>query len=437
GDYYWVDANAAPRYENGEIVGFMSVRRKPSRDQVSAASDLYRKILSGKVAFPKSDKSKISIRAKMWIKMTATTLLTLGIALLAIFKADPSYIVGLSVITAVFFCGYSYSMMRYILGPIKAATEIANKMAAGDLSQQIEHNRNDEIGDLNKSLLSMLINTAAIVARLKENGDTLVTSSKDLSASSQSLSSGTEQMAQNSQSIAASSTQMNQNLQVVSSSVEEMSISIEEVAKKASDAAKIAREANATAISANATAKELGENAKEIGKVIESIATIAAQTKLLALNAAIEAAGAGDAGKGFAVVASEVKELARQSSESSEEIKEKISAIQVSTENVVEAIIEITKIIGQVNEISSAIASAVEEQAITTKEIASNIGQTTTSSNDVTKNIGEISKAAQGGAVDASSAFKLAETLQTLSGNLSGIVGQFKISNTKNGRVAH
>ncbi|MCE9500345.1 MAG: methyl-accepting chemotaxis protein, partial [Leptospira sp.] len=161
---------------------------------------------------------------------------------------------------------------------------------------------------------------------------------------------------------------------------------------------------------------------------------IASQTKLLALNAAIEAAGAGEAGKGFAVVASEVKELARQSSESSEEIKLKISAIQTSTEKVIDAIADITRIIGQVNEINGAIASAVEEQAITTKEIAANIGQTSTASNDVAKNISEISKAAQGGAVDASQAFRLADSLQGLSGNLTGIVNQFKISNTANGK---
>lgn len=37
GDYYWVSANAAPIYENDQIVGYMSVRSKADREQVKAA----------------------------------------------------------------------------------------------------------------------------------------------------------------------------------------------------------------------------------------------------------------------------------------------------------------------------------------------------------------------------------------------------------------
>ncbi|MBL8491222.1 MAG: PAS domain-containing protein, partial [Rhodocyclaceae bacterium] len=42
GDYYWVEAHAAPVWEAGQVVGYMSVRRKPSRDQVDAAEGAYR-----------------------------------------------------------------------------------------------------------------------------------------------------------------------------------------------------------------------------------------------------------------------------------------------------------------------------------------------------------------------------------------------------------
>lgn len=42
GDYYWVLATATPIRENGEMVGFLSVRRKPTREQVSAAEGAYR-----------------------------------------------------------------------------------------------------------------------------------------------------------------------------------------------------------------------------------------------------------------------------------------------------------------------------------------------------------------------------------------------------------
>ena len=41
GDHYWVVANATPIMENGQAVGFMSVRTKPTREQVQAAEALY------------------------------------------------------------------------------------------------------------------------------------------------------------------------------------------------------------------------------------------------------------------------------------------------------------------------------------------------------------------------------------------------------------
>ncbi|CAG1000547.1 partial Aerotaxis receptor, partial [Rhodocyclaceae bacterium] len=42
GDYYWVEAHAAPIWEGNQVVGYMSVRRKPARDKVEAAEGAYR-----------------------------------------------------------------------------------------------------------------------------------------------------------------------------------------------------------------------------------------------------------------------------------------------------------------------------------------------------------------------------------------------------------
>jgi methyl-accepting chemotaxis protein len=47
GDFYWVDARVTPVIDNGSIVGYMSIRTKPSRAQVDQAGDLYKNFKSG------------------------------------------------------------------------------------------------------------------------------------------------------------------------------------------------------------------------------------------------------------------------------------------------------------------------------------------------------------------------------------------------------
>lgn len=42
GDHYWVRATVSPIVMNNDVVGYMSLRRKPSRDEVSKAQELYR-----------------------------------------------------------------------------------------------------------------------------------------------------------------------------------------------------------------------------------------------------------------------------------------------------------------------------------------------------------------------------------------------------------
>lgn len=430
GDHYWVDAIVVPRVENGAIVGYMSVRRPPSRKQVEDASKLYADIISGKAKLKPTVVWNLSVRFKLFLFILASVIGLASVSSMGYFDVDLSIIFSTAIGFALLQVAFGFYYVNLILKPLKEATNVANRIAAGDLSADISHDRNDEIGDLEKSILKILINTVPLISKLKENSDTLLQSSGELSKASLSLSTGIEEMSQQSQAIAAAATQMNQNLNVVSSSVEEMSVSIGEVAKKAADSARIARGANSAAIMTSEEVKELGENARAIGNVVEIIAKISAQTKLLALNAAIEAAGAGDLGKGFAVVASEVKELARQSSESSYEIKNKIYAIQNSTEKVIELIGTISTVIAEVNEISGSIASAVEEQSITTKEIAANVGQSSFTSDEVTRNINGISSASLEGAKDAIRVSEHSQSLENLAGTLTTIVNQFKISNS-------
>ncbi len=94
GDFYWVEAHAAPIWENGQVTGYMSVRRKPPRARVEAAENAYRlfrenkagglRIRDGRVEStgPLARLSRgfmqLSVSAKMIVGCTLSAILVMG-----------------------------------------------------------------------------------------------------------------------------------------------------------------------------------------------------------------------------------------------------------------------------------------------------------------------------------------------------------------------
>ena len=79
GDFYWVQANVTRIVENGETTGYVSVRSKPAREDIEAASSLYAAINAGKVTLGKktwAQKMNFVSHMKIWQKIAATLLLT-------------------------------------------------------------------------------------------------------------------------------------------------------------------------------------------------------------------------------------------------------------------------------------------------------------------------------------------------------------------------
>ncbi len=89
GDFYWVLANATPIHENNHLIGFMSVRRKPSHEQVKAASTAYKLFRDGKAGNLKIQDGKVitsTVLAKfnLFKKLNVKNRLTLIIGLLSL-----------------------------------------------------------------------------------------------------------------------------------------------------------------------------------------------------------------------------------------------------------------------------------------------------------------------------------------------------------------
>jgi aerotaxis receptor len=148
GDYYWVEANAAPMLEDGKMVGYTSVRVKPSREQVAAAEQAYRAIKSGSNEFEVHGGSIVarsffrrfdvlailSIRSKI---MLSSGLLTLLFIANLLFSASgnqqfDAWSIAASTIGIVFGLVSGFLLYRAVVVPLRNVKQDIERMSAGD-----------------------------------------------------------------------------------------------------------------------------------------------------------------------------------------------------------------------------------------------------------------------------------------------------------------
>ena len=324
----------------------------------------------------------------------------------------------------------SFYTIRSISRPMKNVMErvIDISEGEGDLTHEIDNDSPDELGQLSQALNLFIIKTRHIVKDVIQSSMQLKQVIEVIVKSTDNFSSSTEKVNTQTQEITNSVKRMNDQLQNVLNAVEKISASTDEVSEKTIEAAKVTSNASKIAHNTNDLVNDFVEKIGEIDHVIKTISDIAEQTKLLALNASIEAARAGEEGQGFGVVASEIKELSRQTSNSSEEIKLKIKDIQKSTDEAILTIRNILKIIINISDITSSIAHDVEEQARTVKEMARTIKQTYQKSNDVANNVVLIGDVMKNLDHDSINTANRSIELQNISKMLNNLVSKFKVS---------
>jgi methyl-accepting chemotaxis protein len=304
-------------------------------------------------------------------------------------------------------------LIRAITRPLNEAVRIAERVAAGDLTQSIEVHSQDETGRLMQAMQDMNTSLVGIVSQVRSGTETIAVASREIASGNADLSSRTESQA---------------------SSLEETASSMEELTSTVKQNAENARQANQLVVS---TADVAVKGGKVVGQVVDTMASIkessrkiadiigvidgiAFQTNILALNAAVEAARAGEQGRGFAVVAAEVRNLAQRSAGAAKEIKalieDSVGKVDAGGKLVDEAgktMDEIVNSVKRVTDIMSEIAAASQEQS-------SGIEQ-------VNQAVGQMDEMTQQNAALVEEAAAAAESLQDQAGKLSQVVGVFKL----------
>ena len=254
----------------------------------------------------------------------------------------------------------SRSLTKQLGGEPDVAADIANKIAAGDLTVAVNVKPGDTTS-LMATMQAMVSKLTQIIGEVRGAADALSSASEEISATAQSISQATSEQAA--------------SVEETSASIEQMSSSINQNTDNAKVTDGMASQAAKQAVEGGGAVKETVAAMKSIAGKIGIIDDIAYQTNLLALNAAIEAARAGEHGKGFAVVAAEVRKLAERSQVAAQEIGELASGSVEKAESAGKLLDQIVPAISKTSDLVQEIAAASSEQSSGVSQVNTAMGQ--------------------------------------------------------------
>lgn len=301
-----------------------------------------------------------------------------------------------------------------ITQPIGRAVVVAERIARGDLTSQVEVRINDETGRLLEAIAAMQDRLRSLVGEIGQAADSILVASSEVASGNQDLSIRTEQTSH--------------NLQGASQALGDLTGTVAHSAESAHQANSLAAKASTAATEGGEvvtrvvqTMDAISASSRKIADITSVIDSIAFQTNILALNAAVEAARAGEQGRGFAVVASEVRGLAGRAANAAREIKvlisdstQQVQAGATLVNHAGDSIAQLVQSVRQVSSIMAEITAATQEQSQRITEVSHSVGS--------------LEEMTQQNAALVEEGAAAAESLKDQAGRLTQMVHTFRLS---------
>ncbi len=308
----------------------------------------------------------------------------------------------------------AWRITRSVTQPIGRAVTVAERIAKGDLTSNVEVRIHDETGRLLDAISRMQDRLRMLVGAISETSESILVASSEVASGNMDLSQRTEQ---------ASS-----NLQGAASALLELTDNVSQSAESAQQANRLASSASTAAIKGGEVVQQvvstmdgISASSKKIADITGVIDGIAFQTNILALNAAVEAARAGEQGRGFAVVASEVRNLAGRAASAAKEIKALINSSAEQVQRGSQQVNHAGKTIEELVQSVRSVSSIMEEITSATQEQSQRIAH-------VTQSVGSLEEMTQQNAALVEEGAAAADSLKDQASRLTEMVGAFRLN---------